>query len=70
MDNVKIRVLQCCIHIAHLINGVVGTEVLDTLGNPVVDQNILHVVPKLGYQVKHAVLFDCRDDLVRQEYIL
>ena len=58
------------LHIAHLINGVVGTEVLDTLGNPVIDQNILHVVPELGYQVKHIVLVDRRDDLVRQEYIL
>ena len=49
--------------VAHLINGVVGTEVLDTLGNPVIDQNILHVVPELGYQVKHTVLVDRRDDL-------
>ena len=60
MDNVKIA--EIC-SVAHLINGVVGTEVLDTLGNPVIDQNILHVVPELGYQVKHTVLVDCRNDL-------
>ena len=56
------KIAEIC-SVAHLINGVVGTEVLDTLGNPVIDQNILHVVPELGYQVKHTVLVDRRNDL-------
>ena len=56
------KIAEFC-SVAHLINGVVGTEVLDTLGNPVIDQNILHVVPELGYQVKHTVLVDRRNYL-------
>ena len=49
--------------VVNLVNAVVGTVVLNALGDPVVDQNFLHVVAVFGDQLGDAVSVDGGDDL-------
>ena len=48
--------------VVDLVNGVVGAEVLNALGDPVVDEHLLHMVTKLGHQVVHFGIFNCGND--------